>query len=75
MLRRSLVKPEYPEWLAKTGEPVFWAFKDNPKIISRGKVYSHQAGRVYLAGKYYGTWQRPEDIIQCHDVGPGEFAD
>lgn len=67
--------PDFPEWLQKTGEPIFWAFKNNPTVISRGKVTGHQGGHVYLAGKNYGTWQNPDHIIQCHDVKPGEFAD
>ncbi len=66
---------KFPEWLSVTGESIFWAFKRSPKTISRGIVKARSRSRVYLAGKYYGTWQRPEDIIQCHDVQPGEFAD
>lgn len=56
----------YPNWLKKTGEPVFWAYKNinGPRVVSQGVVKYHQRGRVYMVGKNYGFWITPEDVIQ-----------
>lgn len=71
-----------PEWLAKTGKPVFWAYRNTngPKLVSKGIVDSHSRGRVYMVGKDYGCNLDPKDIKQVHgkkdgDYLKGEFAD
>ena len=65
----------YPDWLAKTGQPIFWAYKhiNGPRIVSKAVVKFHEKGRVYLVGSTYGTWAAPSDIEQVHGKQDGEY--
>jgi len=65
----------YPDWLAKTGEPIFWTYKNinGPRIVSKAVVKFHQKGRVYLVGNSYAIWASPEDIEQVIGKEEGDY--
>jgi len=65
----------YPTWLAKTGKPVLWFYKNisGPRIISQSVVKWHQKGRVYMLGSCYGFWVTPEDIEQIFVGKEGDY--
>jgi len=68
-------KYSYPDWLAKTGKPVYWAYQNinGPRIVSKSVVKFHQKGRVYLVGSCYAIWASPSDIEQIHGREEGDY--